>query len=320
MAQVVGTATSWNLPNFSGELFTASATQTPLLSMIGGLTGGVKVNAPEFSTSLMYDLPDEKQPEISERASLVAPTPTHVAREQETNVIQIHHEAIELSYSKQASMGQMSGINIAGQTANPANDMTFQREAKLKVIARDVEHSFIAGKFQKATSDSVPNKTRGLLELTKAINGTSIDAGAAKLNMAMLKALYLEMYKAGATFENTVMFVGAQVKQAISEIYNLQQGYALPPTRNVGGVNITEIEFDFGKMGVALNRFMPEDSLLIADVSVMAPVFQEIPNKGILFIEPIAKAGASDREQFYGHIGLAHGPAFLHGSITNIEV
>ena len=31
---------SWNLPNFVGELFKLSPLETPLLSLIGGLTGG----------------------------------------------------------------------------------------------------------------------------------------------------------------------------------------------------------------------------------------------------------------------------------------
>ena len=38
MAQVSGIGTTWNLPNYAGELFTADPTQTPFLSMIGGLT------------------------------------------------------------------------------------------------------------------------------------------------------------------------------------------------------------------------------------------------------------------------------------------
>ena len=40
MPQVTGIGTTWNLPNYAGELFTADPTQTPFLSMIGGLTGG----------------------------------------------------------------------------------------------------------------------------------------------------------------------------------------------------------------------------------------------------------------------------------------
>ena len=63
---------------------------------------------------------------------------------------------------------------------------------------------------------------------------------------------------------------------------------------------------------------MPNDAVLIADVAYMAPVFQEVPEKGILFTEPLAKIGASDREQVFAQIGLDHGPSFMHGSITNL--
>ena len=40
MANVSGTGTVWNLPNYAGDLFTADSTNTPILSAIGGLTGG----------------------------------------------------------------------------------------------------------------------------------------------------------------------------------------------------------------------------------------------------------------------------------------
>ena len=39
---ITGTGNTFNLPNFAGDLFTASPTQTPFLSMIGGLSGGIK--------------------------------------------------------------------------------------------------------------------------------------------------------------------------------------------------------------------------------------------------------------------------------------
>ena len=83
-------------------------------------------------------------------------------------------------------------------------------------------------------------------------------------------------------------------------------------------MNISSIETDFFKMGVVWDRFMPAGSLLIADVAHIAPVFQAVPGKGVLFQEELAKTGASDKIQIYGQIGLAHGPAFLHGAITGL--
>lgn len=48
MSNVTGTGTTYNLPNFSGDLFTASPTQTPFLSMIGGFSGGMKTKRMNF--------------------------------------------------------------------------------------------------------------------------------------------------------------------------------------------------------------------------------------------------------------------------------
>ena len=51
---VTGTGTTFNLPNFAGELFTASPTRTPFLSMIGGLSGGMRTENDEFATGQLY--------------------------------------------------------------------------------------------------------------------------------------------------------------------------------------------------------------------------------------------------------------------------
>lgn len=119
MAQVTGIGTTWNLPNYAGELFTADPTQTPLLSMIGGLTGGRQTDNFEFPTAVLYDFPAAAQPEISESASATAPAASHIARTQEKNVVQIHQEVIDLTYAKQSNNGRMSGLNTAGQNPNP---------------------------------------------------------------------------------------------------------------------------------------------------------------------------------------------------------
>lgn len=312
---VTGLGTTWNLPNYAGELFTADPTQTPLLSMIGGLTGGKQTKNFEFPTAVLFDYPAAKQPEITEEASAKAPTASAIARKQESNVIQIHQEVIDLTYFKQSNSGRFSGINGSNQT-NPIDEKAWQIQQKLIKIARDVEFSFINGKYQKATAANVANKTRGMLELAATVS--TVDASSGKLTTNMIKALTLEMADNGAYFNNMVLFAGAKQKQKITDLYEKQLGYNQGAPRNIGGMNITEIETDFCKLGIVWDRFMPDDSILIADVAHIAPVFQEVEGKGVLFEEELAKIGASDRIQIYGQIGLAHGPAFLHGSITNL--
>ncbi len=315
---VNGVGTTWNLPNYAGELFTADPTQTPLLSMIGGLTGGMQTDNYEFPTGVIYNHPEAAQPDISESASTKAPESQLVARDQETNVVQIHQEVIDLTYAKMSNSGRLSGLNTAGQSANPSDEKAWQIAQKLIKIARDVEYSFFQGKYQKATSADVANKTRGLFELCTSDAGTSIAAGGAVLTKDLLSRLYREMAEGGALFGNMVLFCGAFQKQVISDIYASQFGANLPATRNVGGYNIQTVETDFFNMGVVWDPFVPKDSIVIADVSYLAPVFQPVPGKGNFFEEDLAKEGASDAIQIYGQIGLAHGPAFLHGAITGL--
>ena len=315
--QVTGLGTSWNLPNYAGELFSADASQTPLLSMTGGLTGGRQTDNFEFPTAVLYDYPEAHQPEISERDSAIAPAAQMAVREQETNVVQIHQEVIDLSYVALSNLHRMSGLSTAGQKPAYEDERLFQLQHKLIKVARDVEHSFINGSYQKAGNDTEANQTRGLIELTQS--NTSLSAGGAPLTVELLRELYRNMADAGAYFNNMVMFLSAQQKQMLTEVYANQMGLQMSVGRNIGGVNISQVETDFFTMGVVWNRFVPADTVLIVDVAHVAPVFQVVPGKGVLFTEELAKTGASEKLQLFGQIGLAHGAGFLHGSITGLQ-
>lgn len=309
---VTGTGTVWNLPNYSGELFTASQINTPFLTMIGGLSGGgLQTQNFEFPTYSDYDLPAAEQPAITETDSLTAPQAEEIVRGQASNVTQIFQETISISYVKQSNGSRLQGINTAGQQNNAPSELDFQIARKLEKVARDVNYTFINGVFQKSTASNVANKTRGILELAASIN--TVAAAGAALDKAKVDALLLEMFNNGAKFENVVLFTNGFQKQKLSTIY----GYA-PQDRNVGGVNIKQIETDFGNIGIVLDRMMPADTVGVFEMSEVKPVFQPVPGKGNFFYEELAKTGAAEEGQMFGQIGLAHGPAFLHGSITGL--
>ncbi len=314
---VTGMGNTFNLPNFAGELFTASPVRTPFLSMIGGLSGGRKTDSDRFVTGQLYAFPEPAQPEISETASETAPAATALTREQKYNVTQIFHETISMTYAKQANRGRLSGLNISGAQANPASELDWQIARRLEKIARDVEHTFLNGTYAEATKASEANKTRGMMELCST--GTHIDAGGAELSVDLLKQLFKAMADAGAFFGNMVLFCGSEQKQRITSLYEKQLGYNAPAMRSVGGMNIQKLETDFFEMGICYDPFMKPGEIGVFDVSACAPVFQEVPGKGVLFLEDLAKTGASDRKQIYGEIGLDHGPAFLHGTITGLK-
>lgn len=310
---ITGQGTTWNLPNYAGDLYTADAINTPILTAIGGLTGGVQTENFEFATDSQYSMPAAAQPGITETASLTAPTATGFVRDQTTNVTQIFQEKVSISYEKLSNSGRLSGLNTQGQTNNAPSEKDFQIAKTLEKIGRDIEYTIINGVYQKATSAAVANKTRGLIALCETANNID-NATEATLSKAMLNALFKEMFDNGAIFSNMVLWTNSFQKQIITSLYSVA-----PTDRNIGGTNIQQIETDFGNIGISLNRFMPQDTVLATEMSVLAPVFQPVPGKGNFFYEELSKIGASEDGQIYGKFGLDHGPAFMHGTVTGLK-
>ena len=303
----------WNLPNFYGELYTASPQNTPLLSIIGGINGGAITPNFEFPTSVNYALRAPGQNVVSEQDAIVAPAATSIQRAQVDNTTQIHHEAVRVTYNKQANMNVLSGLSTAGVEVNPQNELDWQIEQQLKQMANDIEFSFVQGTYAGAAASDDVAQTRGMVEACQLAGGTNVDAAAGALSLDLMQELFRDMFTAGATFEDVILYVNADYKQQLSQIY----GFA-PADREVGGVNITQLETDFGRIGVVVSRYAVPNTVLALDISVMQPVFQEIPGKGILFYEELAKTGAAESGQLYGHVGLDHGPAFAHGRLHNL--
>lgn len=310
----VAAGTVWNLPNYAGELLTSDLINTPFLSMIGGLTsGGMITNNFEFATDSQYNHETAAQPAITETASLTAPTAISYVRNQHTNVTQIFQEKVSISYERMANQGRLSGLNTAGASNNVISEKDWQIARALEKIARDVEYTFINGVYQVAVNAGVANKTRGILA---ACTTNTLAAGGAALSKALMDSILLTMFTNGAPMKNLVIFCGGFQKQKLSSIY----GYS-PMDRNVGGVNIKQIETDFGNIGIAdPHRFMPAATLLIAEMSAIAPVFQPIPNKGNFFYEELAKTGAAEEGMIFGKIGLDHSASYLHSTITGLAI
>jgi len=310
-------STIWALPNFSGELFTASARITPILSMAGGLGNGKITNSAEFEIASNFALPAGAQPARTENQALAGfPAARNIVRNQATNVVQIHQERVVLSYHKLGSRGTMSGINRMGQVNNAEDELAFQQARTLEIIARDVETSFIQGVYQRAANADQANQTRGLVAACALGGGTAIAGGGIQLTLVQMQTLFRTMYENGAVFDNIVLNVTPALKQRISALY----GFA-PTDRTVGGVAIDEILTDFGRVGIVPNRFMrggANECVLAVEMSVVSPVFLEIPGKGILFYEETAKIGGGEYGQMYGEIGLDYGANYYHGVINNV--
>ncbi len=398
MAGITGQGTTFNLPNFVGELFGISPEDTPFLSAIGGLTGGKATKAKRFEWEF-YDL---RAP--GDRASRLeganAPTAESRVRQNASNVLQIIQEAVEVSYTKIAATAGLDA-SVLVQGSNPVLDeMDWQLKQALKSVALDTNWSFINGTFAEPADNLTPRKTRGLLQAvaTNAIalisevdNGgditgveaTNLITSATAHGLAVGDSLQFTVLNGGAglavatryfvvtvpsttTFQlsatrggavidfTTAITTGSRIsrytKVSQESIGNAMQlayengGLALGETRvaivgplqkrrlttalitdsnyketsrDVGGVNLSVIETDFGPLSIMMDRQMPAGTLVFASLEDIAPVMLEIPGKGFLFVEPLAKVGSAERSQIYGEIGLEYGNERKHAKITN---
>jgi len=166
MAGITGMGTTFNLPNYTGQLYALTPRDTPLLSAIGGLTGGGMTTSTEFEWQT-YDLRDPAQRVQVEGAT--APTPEGRVRTNVKNVCQIHQSKVSVSYTKMAATGLLASPSAApyqrpGGTNPVANELDWQVARAIEQIALDVNWSFINGTYNNPTSNSTARRTRGLLE------------------------------------------------------------------------------------------------------------------------------------------------------------
>lgn len=320
MAGITGLGTTYNLPNFVGELFAVSREDTPFLSAIGGLTGGKSANgSPEFTWST-YDLRDaEDDRQRLEGAD--APTAEGRVRGVGSNILEIHQEQVAVSYTKQAAnryINSNSAANVpAGGAQAVQDELAWQIQQELKQIARDVNASFITGSYQKPANNSTARKTRGLLE---AISTNVTTPSGVKLTDEDVLDLMQEIWDNGGIreTETRTLLCGSTMKRRLSRAF-IKDANRQEDSRNVGGVNLQTIETDFGRANVMLEPALPADVLVIVSLEECAPVFLETPGKGHFFAEPLAKTGSADKVQLYGEIGLEYGLESHHGKLTFTE-
>lgn len=306
-------ATSFGVLNYSGMLFNKGNTRTPLSSIIGGRAK--MTNHVEFVTGQEYTTGGGSQPAISETASLTAPDASVVTRAQKTNVTQIFQESVGISYAKQSNMGTLSGLNVAGQQANPMNELDFQVAAKMAKINADIEYTFINGVFNKATQDSEINKTRGLVT---AITTNTKAMASKPLGLWDIADMVKKVYGSNAPTDGLCLWCDAVTMFQINADA-VQNGLTVvPAARNINGISLSSVVTPIGVVYLYLGEYLPAGTALLLNLSVLAPVFQPVPGKGNFFLEALAKTGAGEKYQLFGQIGLDHGPEWYHGKFTGI--
>lgn len=327
---------SWNLPNFVGEMFTLSPLDTPVLSMAGGMSGGMAVAAPQFTwQDTLHRAPaltatDRKAIEGADAAFQAQ------SRTERQNVVEIFQYGVELTYTKQAATGLLGTSGATPATGAESilgnqpvqSEMAWQLQIKIEQAALDCEISFLTGTFAYP-NDGTARQTQGLVgaitDVAKLASGAgsagdwTSAAGSIIKGKQMVNETAVALYDNGARLGSMVIMLGASEKLLVSGDFQEGNGNVSPRSYNRFGVNITDIETDVGPFGVVLNRHLAAGTVLFLNFDVIQPAFLPIPGKGHFFLEPLSKAGSYDRMQLYGEIGIKYGPQGWHGKVTAFD-
>lgn len=287
MAGIAGQGTTFNLPNYVGELFALSTEDTPFLSAIGGLTGGRPVTGSTLFQWQTYDLraADENRQRLEGAA---APSGEARARGTGHNVVEIHQEAVELSWTKQATSGQYAtnGSNhpnaVAVNGMNPVGDeMDWQLKLSLLQVARDVNRGFLVGKFANPSTNASPRKTRGIIEATATnvndlaqLKGTATAATDGTFTLAAHgyangTAVILRSPTGGVNlYENTLYYVRDSATNTFK--LALEVGGAAITFGSTGGADVyTTVQLTDGQLVDLLQRVWLNGGIKVSETATL---------------------------------------------------
>lgn len=311
MAGITGIGTTFNLPNYHGELFALTPAETPLLSAIGGLTGGGQTTATEFEWQT-YDLRDPNQANRVRLEGAPAPTSEERVRSNVRNVCQIHQEKVSVSYTKQAAVGQIATPQAAPfrgvDGSNPVtNELDWQVQQAIKSIALDVNWSFINGTYVNPTSNATARQTRGLLP---AITTNLTDKSALSYTGATSATDTITVTHALANgdkviFDNTDVATGI-VAGRTYYVVNVSTTVSFKVAKTSGGTAIT--------LGTAANLALHKPSTTATTVDDLNVFVQGIFDNGGLSGMPVLLVNSSGKLGITKAYASAYGQA--HGLIS----
>lgn len=309
---------TFDLPNYVGQLFQKGSRENALLQLIGGVNGPrISLASTEFPVGQQYAVPDHKS-DRSRVEGAAAPDHAGVTRSQVTNVTQIVQEKVVVSYTKEATAQQLSGLNIGGATNPVVSELDFQTGVKLELIQRNLNWAFINNTYNKPVNNNTARRTRGLLE---AITTNVVDdSGGQDISLDLFdEAMGLMLDNGGIADGDSVIALAHPTQlRNLNQIFR-QHKIEVDADRFVGGTRVRTVYTTFGVLNFALELDMPDDTIVLANIGVMGVVATPIPGKGVLFQEPLAKTGASEAYQIYGEIGFDHGPEWMHAKITDLN-
>lgn len=318
-----GVASSYDLPQYIGELFQKSEQPNAFLRAIGGLTGAIRnVGSREFTMGVDYILP---APVITGKLEGAAPVNTEQLVGQTTNVVQIFQEGVSMTYSAQGDTGSLSGLSIIpgsqGAGAVPVNprSIEWQREKAMERVARNVNKAFLTAVYTNPANNATARVTRGLRSAITT-NVFTNGAVARPMTKALFESSLRSAMVASSFVQGAQLFAFADAVQYANLVSVYEPSTAPPRDREVAGLNVKTIVTPWASVHLVWEPDMTAGEILLAQPQFCRVVAMPIPGKGILFSEPLAKTGSADAEQIYGELGLDYRNEIFHARIGDLAL
>lgn len=307
MSGITGMGTSFNLPNYHGELFALTPQETPLLSSIGGLTGGGMVTSVEAEWQT-YDLRDPNQQNRVRTEGANAPTAEERVRANVRNVCQIHQEKVSVSYTKQAAIGMHASAGSApfrepaGQDNPVGDELSWQTVQAIKQIALDVNWSFINGLYSNPTTNATPRQTRGLLQAvtTNRTDKSSVSYTGATSATDLITVTHALSVGDKVIFDNTDVATGI-VAGRVYWVVLVNTTVSFKVSATQGGSPIT--------LGTAANIALHRPQTAALDVATINPFVQGIYDNGGLNGLPVFLCNSTQKLAISAAYATAYGQA-----------
>jgi hypothetical protein len=288
MAGITALGTTYNLPNYTGLLYGLTPADTPFFSAAGGLNGGGQTTDVEFEWET-YDLRSAGQNVALEGQT--APTPQERVRANASNILQIHQEAVGVSYTKQAATARLGGLASQG-AANPVvNELDWQTRTMLSQMVRDVNWSFINGVYQKPSDNTTKRQTRGILAATTT-NVLDAAGGVTATGTAAASTDLITLASHGLSIGDTIRFtsVGTATPLTTTSVYYVAASgfttgvFKVTLTKGGAAVDITADGTVIWEKGVAVS---------VATVNTVAQMAYD--NGGLTGGEPVMLVGSAQK-------------------------
>ncbi|WP_428387597.1 SU10 major capsid protein [Mucisphaera sp.] len=270
-----------------------------------------------YGGTVAENLADDQELRILGNAALEgdsSPEARFTNRERRQNTTQIFTSTVEVS-----------GTMLAARRVAVSDEMDYQKQERLRELARDLENCVINGVSAGSTpegSGTVRRTMRGIIphlstnvftagvagfEAGETINSVDHHLTESQLNSAMRS-----IWESSSGSVDLIVVGGAQ-KRRINGFVTSSRGYTADDTRFRDLVGV--YESDFGVCRVVLSRWVPADTALLLDSSRI----DVLPLSGRSFhYKPLAATGDREAGQLIGEYTLELRNEQAHGLIRGL--